>query len=1001
MKNNYGRFKIIVLISLILLLFAVTIKASAGNALYFKGLKAPQKEIRGTVTDQQGSPIAGVAVYIKGRSSGTVTNTNGEYYIRAVPGDTLVFSYLGFKQIEIILEQQDQVNIQMKEDISSLGEVEINAGYYNTTRRESTGNISRVTAEEIELQPVVNPLQALQGRMAGVEIIPGGNLPGMAPTIRIRGQNSLRSEGNFPLYIIDGVPINSTPIDSYSNLGSTGIDPLNTLNPSNIKSIEILKDADATAIYGSRGANGVVLITTKLGRLGGTELEARVYTGVSTVPNRLNLLNTRQYLQIRNRAFENDEVDPTAANAYDLLIWDQNQYTDWQELFFGGSSPVTNVNLHTSGGNANTRYRLSGSYYKQGTVFLGDYDYNKVTAGLHVNHTSENKKLNIDLSLNYGVDINNLVGYLDLSSYAFRLPPNAPAIFNEDGSLHWEEWSAVGQNNPLVGFHNSSVTRGNNLVSNVGLSYRLAKGLTLKTNLGYTNFNGDEVVKRPQRSYNPSSWESINHRSTHLISSRNSWIIEPQLTYSTTIGEGKLDAIIGSTFQESTNKGLGLQGEGYVSEPLIGNLEAAESVIAPFNQNTDYRYNAIFARLGYNWKQKYFINLTGRRDGSSRFGPGKRLANFGAVGAAWIFYDEAFIKRSIPFLSFGKFRGSFGTTGNDQIGDYGYLDAYESTLGPGGLYPSQLSNPDYSWELNKKLEAAVELGFIEDRINISLSWYRNRSSNQLVGYPLPAITGFTTVQANLPATVQNTGWEVELSSYNIQSKDVLWQTSLNVSFPRNELISYPDLDQSSYANTYRIGQPLNISLLYNYEGIDPETGYYRITDVNEDGRFDYQDRDVVWHRGREFFGGLNNNFNYKNFSLQFLVQFVKQEGSLSLFNAGDLSIQREDVMQALEENSRYQRISSSLGASRAYSNVLSSTFPIVDASFLRLKTLSLGYSLPARALRPLGLNELKLFLSGQNLLTVTSYSGMDPEMPIDGTSFSALRTITGGLQLNF
>jgi TonB-linked SusC/RagA family outer membrane protein len=894
-----------------------------------------------------------------------------------------------------------EILVTMEEDISSLGEVQINAGYYNTTKRESTGNISRVTAEEIELQPVISPLQALQGRMAGVEIVPNGDLPGSAPTIRIRGTNSLRDEGNLPLYIIDGVPINSAPINSFSNLDAVGIDPLNTINLSNIESIEVLKDADATAIYGSRGANGVILITTKKGEKGKMEIEARLYTGVSTVPNRLDLLNTDEYLRVRERAFENDGIEPTEGNAYDLLVWEPNRYTDWQDLFFGGTSPVTDININATGGNKNTSIRLNGSFHTQGTVYIGDYNYTKVTGGAQISHSSENEKLQLDLAVNYGVDNNKMAGYLDLTIPAFRLPPNAPKIFNEDGSLHWEDWNTVGLDNPLSGFHNNSLTRSNNLISNLSVSYLLARGLRIKSNFGYTSFQSDEVVNRPKRSFNPTSWERLNNRSNHLFIKRRSWIIEPQITYSTKLGNGNIDAIIGGTFQQSENGDLALLGEGYVSESLIGNLSAAESIISIYNQNTDYRYNALFARLGFNWNRKYYLNLTGRRDGSSRFGPNNRFANFGAIGGAWIISEEGFIEKNLPFLSFAKLRGSYGTTGNDQIGDYGYLDAYETTLGPGGLYPSQLSNPDYSWEIVKKLEAALEFGLLEDRLHLGLSLYRNRSSNQLVGYSLPAITGFTSVQANLPATVENTGLEIEFSSYNVKLDDFRWQTSFNLTLPRNKLISYPGIEQSSYANTFRVGEPLNISLLYEYKGINSETGLYGVVDVNTDGRIDFNDRLIPWDRGRKYFGGFNNTLNYKNFSLQFLLEFVKQEGMLTLFNAGILEMQRSEVVKALGNTSEYQQSSTSIAASRAYNDVINSNFPIVDASFIRLKTLNLGYMIPPKLLQSVGMESGKIFLNGLNLLTFTPYEGIDPEQPGRGTSFSGYRTITGGFQLNF
>ena len=814
----------------------------------------------------------------------------------------------------------------------------------------------------------------------------------MATTIRIRGTNSLRPEGNLPLYIIDGVPINSTPIESNSLLGSAGIDPLNNLNVSNIESIEVLKDADATAIYGSRGANGVVLITTKRGKTMGTGLEASTYSGMATMPNRLNLLNTPEYLRVRRQAFENDNVEPTPWNAYDLVVWDQERYTDWQDFQFGGIAETFNANLTFLGGNETTTFRLGGSYFTQGTVYPGHYDYNKITGHFNLTHRSNDNKFNLNFSTNYGVDLNNLVGNLDLNSL-IELPPNAPNLFNEDGSLNWDDWALAGLYNPLQGYHNNSITESNNLIANLGLSYEILPGFLFRTSAGYTYYDSKELLKLPGRSYLPDS--GFPNISTHLNSSKNSWIIEPQLIYNKTFGKVNLQTIIGATFQHNSSNTLTFQGSGYASESLIGNIAAAANIVNASKENSDYRYAALFSRFGINWDKKYFLNLTGRRDGSSRFGPNNRFANFGAVGTAWIFTQESFIQDLMPFLSFGKFRGSYGTTGNDQIGDYGYLDAYEATIGAGGLYPTALSNPDYSWEINKKLEAAIELGFADDKLRFGVNWYRNRSSNQLVGYPLPHITGFTSVQANLPATVQNSGYEVEASSMNFSTENFLWQTSFNLSFPKNELLSYPNIEQSSYANTYKIGQPLNIALLYEYTGLDPETGLYTIRDVNNDGSFDYQDRVIIHDRNRKYFGGLNNNLSYKNFSLQFLWELVKQEGSHNMFLVG----RPNNVLNVVLKEGDYQRISQTYAASTAFNYVVNTNLTIQDATYFRLKTLSVGYNFPNESLQKIGLKDLRLFVNGQNLVTITSYEGLDPEDSYSGSGFLGLRTITGGVQI--
>lgn len=968
--------------------------------------KQDQYTVNGTVTDSYG-PMPGVHVLIKGTNRGTFTDKDGAFAMTVAASNTLVFSYLGYRTQEMSILGRTTLEVELLAEATQLQEVEVNAGYYTVKERERTGSISRVTAEEIELQPVVSPLEALQGRMAGVEVIQSSGVPGNAPTIRIRGRNSLREEGNYPLYIIDGMPIISTPVTGGSNIYSGGMDPLSTLNLANIESIEVLKDADATAIYGSRGANGVILITSKKGVGFGEkpEMEIQWYSGLGGVSRKMDLINTQEYLSIRRAALENDNREPTETADYDLLLWNQQRYTDWQEELYGGTSTITNLNVSISGGNETTSFRLGGSYHKEGTVFPGDHGYNKVGTSLHLNHTSKNKKFGMNLSINYGLDISDIFsnGGTDYISTALILPPNAPDLYNDDGSLHWKEWEYSDWDNPLASvIHRTTRDIGSNIVANLGLSYELLPGLFLKSNLGYTNLNREFKGLVSNKVYSPEVRVGIDHLSQENHVKRKSWIIEPQLVYNKKIGWGSLDALIGATFQQSQNNRLNVSGEGFVSESLISDLSSAEAFRVHNNENIQYNYNAVFARLGYNYIQKYFINLTGRRDGSSRFGPNNRFANFGAIGGAWIFSEESFIKNNIPFLNFGKLRGSYGTTGSDQIGDYGYLDAYEATAGAGGLFPTQLTNPDYSWEINKKLEAALDLGFVKDRIKVGVSWYRNHSSSQLVGLPLPSITGFNTVQANLPATVENTGWEFELAA-KIFARDFKWQTFINFTIPRNKLLNFPQIEQTSYANTYRIGHPLNIRLLYRYNGVDPDTGLYRVVDVNTDGSYDFEDRVVIKNFGRKYYGGINNNISYKAFNLDFLWEFVSQEGYGNYRGlAGTKTIQTNGFFKEWQygENKNIQRVSESFDALIAYYNSFESEHFIMNSSFIRLKTLSINYNLPKRPLKSFGLNGCKLFLQVQNLLTITDYNGLNVESP-GANSIPTLRTVTLGAKFNF
>src|SRR5258708_653893 len=319
----------------------------------------------------------------------------------------------------------------------------------------------------------------------------------------------------------------------------------------------------------------------------------------------------------------------------------------------------------------------------------------------------------------------------------------------------------------------------------------------------------------------------------------STWIAEPQIDFHKNIGQGKLTALAGITFQQSIRDKQGLIASGYTNDTQLENIGSAASLSSFGPEYSNYKYNALFGRINYNLKEKYIVNLTARRDGSSRFGPDKRFSNFGAVGAAWIFSKEDFVIQNLPALSFGKFRGSYGVTGSDQIGDYQYLDTHSPTnftyQGGKGLIPNRLANPDFGWEENRKIEVGLELGFLQDRISFSASYYRNRSSNQLVGYSLPAVTGFTSIQSNLPATIQNAGLELNLSTVNIQHHDLTWNTNFNITFNRNKLVSYPNIQGSSYANTYQVGSSLFIQKKYKSLGVDSQTGLYTFQDVDNNG----------------------------------------------------------------------------------------------------------------------------------------------------------------------
>ncbi len=492
----------------------------------------------------------------------------------------------------------------------------------------------------------------------------------------------------------------------------------------------------------------------------------------------------------------------------------------------------------------------------------------------------------------------------------------------------------------------------------------------------------------------------------------SNWIAEPQLEYQKSFDGSLLTVLVGSTFQELEQNGQTIRARGFTNNAFLGNIRAARTFSILGTLNNQYKYNAFFGRINYALKDRYIFNLTGRRDGSSRFGPGKQFANFGAAAVAWIFSEEDFFG-AIDAMSFGKLRVSYGVTGNDQIDDYGFMDTYLVTSypyqGQNGLIPARLANPDYSWETTRKAEIALESGFFNDRIFLAATYYNNRSSNQLVGYSLPRITGFSNIQYNLPAEVQNSGVEVLIKTTNISTPVLEWTTSVTFTVPRNKLLSYPDFESSPDRYRWKLGQPLNMLIGLHSTGVDPQTGLYTYQDVNQNGRGtdfpgDLQSTKLV---GQIFYGGINNSLRFKGFELEAFFQFVKQNGrnnlsSLAVFyNPGGVSNQPIDVLNRWQKPGDVTSVQKFTNSGDGYYSYLAAGIAdnsISNTSFIRLKNVSLSYSVPKTVLNAVRLQSARIYVQGQNLLTFTKFNGLDPEQGII-QNLPPLRFITAGVQL--
>lgn len=972
-------------------------------------------QVTGLVSDASGQPMAGVNVVIKGSTLGTTTDASGKYSLQADPDDVLVFSFIGFATHESRVGDQTIIDVTLQEDATKLNAVTINVGYWEVREREQTGNVSRVTAAEIKNQPINNPLQALQGRMAGVYIQQTTGVPGGGFKIQIRGQNSLRADGNDPLYVVDGVPFTSTSLNSgaISNLILREGSPLASINPADIESIEILKDADATAIYGSRGANGVVLITTKKGTAGNTKMELNVAQGVARVSNHLDMLNTQQYIAMRKEALANDGFWPTPPALHsavpDVFIWDTTRYTNWQKELIGNTAHTSNAQLSFSGGNEQTKFTLGGGYYKETTVFPGDFGFRRVSANVSFSHLSPNRKLQISSSVNYTNGFNRQVPF-DFTNIAITMPPNAPALYQEDGGINWD-WENENLQNPIGTSKRKYENTTNNLITNATISYEITPGLRVKNSMGYTAMQVRELATSPIAAIPPQFYVNQTGASSFGSANMNTWILEPQAAYEKTIWSGQLSTIVGATFQESTQTRETITGYGYTSDAMLENIRAATSWQITSADYSRYRYAALFGRINYTWKDRYLLNLTGRRDGSSRFGTGNRFGNFGAIGVGWIFSNESFL-RSSNLLSFGKLRSSFGTTGSDAIGNYQYLSTFAPTTHPydnrSSLYLNRLSNEDYSWESNRKFEVAVELGLWEDAVSLSTSFYLNRSSNQLVGLPLPLMTGQSSVRFNLPAVVENRGWEFVLRSSNVKRGTFSWSTSANLTLPENTLIAFPDLHAfPAYVNTLAVGKSIFTRKTLTSTGVDPTTGIYTFKDVNEDNRIStVDDGEFKKEVAQQFFGGVNNTLTWGGFQVDVFLQFVKQTGlsfESSFGTPGGFSNQPQQIFSRWQQPgdlATVQQFTLIGPGVNAYGNYLNADQIITDASFLRLKNVSFSWNVPQTWVSRLHLSSCRVYAIGQNLFTWTNYVGMDPENQ-NVNYLPPLRMISFGASLTF
>jgi TonB-linked SusC/RagA family outer membrane protein len=1019
----------------------IAIRETTGVAKEGPDNAAPPLDFSGRVTDDEGKGLYGASVHVRGSNTGTTTNPYGFFTLAGIRSNAVLeISFIGFEKqtINISRLNNTEIIISLKRSESPLDVVQIEA-YRVNTKRLSTGNISTVKAAEIEKQPVNNLLLALEGKVPGLFITQASGVAGTGVVVRIQGQNSILA-GSDPLYVIDGVPVPSQLLSSINSImGSSTIglpvlnqagngSPLTFLNPSDIESIDVLKDADATAIYGSRAANGAILITTKKGKNGKSAVNINLQDGWGKVTRKMELLQTADYLALRKEGLANDNVNlnafpynlPLYQNTLlpDLYAYDQNRYTDWQKELIGGTAKYKDLQAAVSGGNEFTQVLMGAGYHKETTVFPGDFNDQRASFHINLNHQSENHKFRTQFSSNYLFDDNRLPN-LDYTVSALQLPPNAPAIYNKDGSLNWNPVDIGGSfastwENPIARSGQDFNSKTHTLLANLVIGYEVLPGLSIKSSFGYNTILTDEFQGLTLNYYRPEEWPTAIRTALYGNNKMRSWIIEPQSSYQVKVARGKLEALIGAAYQHMDNERYQITGKGYSSDQVMKDLLSAATLQVNNTFVSKYKYNGLFGRLNYNWQDKYILNLSARRDGSSRFGSDNLFHNFGSVGAAWVFSKESYLQKALPFISFGKLRASYGSTGNDQINDYLFLDLYQAVSSPltyggaTGLQPTGLPNPKLQWELTKKFQVGLDLGLFNDRILLAGNYYHNRSSNQLLTFSLPTLTGYGAINAvNFPATVENTGWELSINTVNIKRRDISWRSSFNITIPKNKLAKFPQLEKSPWVNYLILGKPLNINKVYDFIGVNSATGLYEVRSVNGTPTSTpgfLTDRTQFVNTAPEFYGGFTNTIKYRRFEFDFLFQFTKQMGQNYYYGYfpgiyGNQPVWVLDHWRKSGDNTSHQRAvsGSAFGSLTAGRNAVDSRAGYSDASYIRLRNASFSWQLPESWIKKIDFHQCRLFVQGQNLLTFTNYKGLDPENRTV-SSLPPLRVITIGIQ---
>ncbi|HZL10738.1 MAG TPA: TonB-dependent receptor [Prolixibacteraceae bacterium] len=1030
-------FLTIKLIVLLLVLVAISISTGTYAA------SSQQGRIVGIITDvDNGETIPGVYITIKGTTIGVLSDSNGKYSIDVPSSDAiLVFSFVGYKAQERKVENSSMIDVQLEKQVLELDEV-VAVGYGNQKKRDITGSIASVNFGAIENTPVKDVLSALQGRASGVQVVSNSGAPGDGVSVTVRGQSSLNS-GNGPLYVIDGVPVETTSLSQLNGYESHGLNPLSDINPADIESVEVLKDAASTSIYGSRAANGVILITTKRGKSGKAKISINVYTGISKITRQLSVLNASQWRSIiidtyTNLDAYNNATTPSEPHwtAIDSLNPMNSGDVDWQSVMYR-TAQQRQLDFSVIGGTEGTKYAFSTSVLDQDGIFLAS-NYKRITSRLNTDFTVSSK-MKIGYSFSFTHGLNNRInaggtGNNSLVQSILVRPPTYSLTYPDGSPIYYFN----GKRNPVgLAEEVTHLNTTNRLIGNQYLEYQIIDGLKFKTNvsLDYISMKEDEFF--PTTVDYRAGYNSGKVRATSNLT----WANENYLTYDKTFNDiHHFSALAGFSQQAWKLETTGLDGMYFASDNITTLNGAGTISNQAVNTTVEHSLASYFGRLTYDYKSKYLFQANIRADGSSRFGQDKRFGYFPSASAAWRFSDESFMKGS-QFLNDGKLRLSAGQTGNEAIGDYtsqGEFAIGTNYLTNSGAAPTVMPNSRLTWETSTQYNVGIDLTLFNNRVTLNGDAYIKNTTDLLFAVPIPETTGFGYITQNI-GKIQNKGLELSLTTFNLTGK-FQWNTSFNIGLNRNKIIDLPEevlTDGFIQNGTYHIlkeGESIGTFYGYKFLGVysRDEDNINQVKngssngkvfrggdpiwdDVNGDYIIDANDKQIIGNAQPKFTGGFNNDFSYKNFSLNVFFQFSYGNDIYS-----NLNMMRNWVFA-------YNNVSTdALNRWRKQGDV--TTFPrpirndplgneynrvsdrwVEDGSYLRLKNVSLSYNVPSSIVSRLKISGLKFYVTGENLITWTHYTGYDPEVSsysglqlgVDDGSYPQSRTYIFGLNVEF